>query len=107
MTHIFDECGGYFSTAEGSITSPTYPNKQEYPGKARCIYAISRPTDTLIQLSFLRVDLEEATGGGCGVCCDYLEIRDGPTKDAALLHKLCGSEVPTPIQSTGNHLWMK
>ena len=106
MIHRFDECGGYFSTAEGSITSPTYPNKQEYPINARCIYAISQPTDTVIHLGFMRVDLE-ATGGACGACCDYLEIRDGPSEDATLLHKLCGNEIPEPIQSTGNHLWMK
>ena len=106
MIHRFDECGGYFSTEKGSITSPTYPNKQEYPINARCIYAISQPTDTVIHLSFLRVDLE-ASGGACGACCDYLEIRDGPSEDATLLHKLCGNEIPEPIQSTGNHLWMK
>ena len=106
MIHRFDECGGYFSTAEGSITSPTYPSKQEYPINARCTYAISQPTDHVIRLSFMRVDLE-ATGGACGACCDYLEIRDGPSEDAALLHKLCGSEIPDPIQSTGNHLRMR
>ena len=105
-SYMVDECGdgGYFSTTGGFIKSPSYPGN--YPNYADCIYAISQPTGTTILLNFLSMDIHDDYW--CGICgCDYLEIRDGPSEDAALLHKLCGSEIPEPIQSTGNHLWMK
>ena len=99
MINRFDECGlgGYFSTTNGTITSPSYPDN--YPGNADCIYTISQPTGTVILLNFLSMDIEDDS-----TCRhDYLEIRDGST----VLDKLCGNEIPAPIQSSKNQLWMK
>ena len=44
-------------------------------------------------------------GGTCWY--DYLEIRDGPSKDSPLLKKLCGIGLPASIQSSQNHLWIR
>ena len=101
MIYIFDECGGYFSTANGTVTSPSYPDN--YSDNADCIYTIWQPTGTVIVLNFHSMDIEHH------ITCDYdyLEIRDGPSSNSPLLDKLCGSAIPAPIQSSQNQLWMK
>ena len=89
--------GGNFSDQNGIIYSPSYPSI--YPDNADCTYTISQPNGHVILLNFLSMDTEE--------CYDYLEIRDGPSDVSPLLGKLCGSEIPAPIQSSQNQLWMK
>ena len=105
-SYMVDECrdDGYFSTTGGILASPSYPDY--YPDNADCIYTISQPTGTVILLNFFSMDMEY-DDIWCGGCCDYLEIRDGPSDDSPLLGKLCGSDIPAPIQSTQNQLRMK
>ena len=93
------ECGGTFTFPVGTFTSPSYPDS--YPNNADCIYTISQPTGHVILLNFLSMNLYYHE------CSDYLEIRDGPSGDSPLLDKLCESEIPAPIQTTQNQLWMK
>lgn len=38
---------------------------------------------------------------------DYLEIRDGPTEESALIGHFCGYEKPEAVKSSANRLWMK
>ena len=100
----YNECGGgYFSATNGSITSPLYPDN--YPDNAFCIYTISQPTGNVIRLNFLSMDIESELVVSCGY--DYLEIRDGPSDYSTVLGKLCGNEIPAPIQSSQNQLWIK
>ena len=95
------KCGGKLTTPNGILTSPSYPNN--YPDNADCVYTISQPTGTVIVLTFQSMNIEyEST---CDF--DYLEIRDGNSGDSPLLGKLCGSDIPAPIQSSHNHVWMK
>ena len=103
---MVDDCGdgGYYSTNGGSIQSPSYPGN--YPDYADCIYTISQPTETVILLNFLSMDIHYYTWDG-GRCTDYLEIRDGPWADSPLLDKVCGNEIPASIQSSQNQLWMR
>ena len=96
-------CGGSFTTPQGIFTSPSYP--ENYPDNADCIYTISQPTGTVILLNFLSMDIDDGGYSACNL--DYLEIRDGPSVDSTVLGKLCGNEIPDPIQSSQNHLWMK
>ena len=97
-------CGGSFTTAQGHMSSPSYPNY--YPANEDCIYTISLPADTVILLNFISMDIQ-VRSSYYGNCLDYLEIRDGPSDDSPLLESLCGSEIPAPIQSSQNQLWMK
>ena len=99
--HRMGECGGNFSTPNGIFTSPSYPEK--YSNRADCYYHISQPTGSNITLNFHTLDIEPGTS--CQY--DYLEIRDGAEQDSPLVGKLCGDEIPTPIQSSQNNLWMK
>ena len=97
-------CGGTFSTPNGILTSPSYPDN--YPYSADCAYTISQPTGSIILLTFHSMDIEEDTW--CPTCsCDYLEIRDGSSAASPLLGKLCGSNIPAPILSSQNQVWMK
>ena len=91
-------CGGSFTTAQGHMSSPSFPDN--YPANTDCIYTISQPNGTVIILNLLSMDIDSFS-------YDYLEIRDGPSDYSTLLGKLCGSEIPDHIQSSQNHLWMK
>ena len=102
MTHRSGMCGGSFRTPNGIFTSPSYPDN--YPNRADCVYTISQPKGTVILLNFLSMEIQISSNGNC---YDYLEIRDGPSKSSPLLVKLCGNEIPDPIQSSQNLLWMK
>ena len=101
-SYKYGECGGNFTTPNGRLTSPSYPEK--YLKNADCIYTISQPTDTIIVLIIISIDLN---GGSDCIYSDYLEIRDGSSVGSPLLDKLCGNEIPPPIQATQNHVWMK
>ena len=106
MVNRFDACGGgYFSTPNETIASPSYPNN--YPSNADCIYTISQPTGTVILLNFLTMDIYCPSWDTTFITSHYLEIRDGPSNVSPLLGKLCGSVIPAPIQSSQNQLRMK
>ena len=49
------ECGGNFTMEDGILTSPSYPEK--YPNYADCLYAISKPNGTYLELKLLMFDL--------------------------------------------------
>ena len=102
MTYRIGECGGSFTTPNGILTSPSYPDN--YPDNADCVYTISQPSGTAIVLTVHSMDIYVNSSGYCG---DYLEIRDGSSAASPLLGKLCGSEIPAPFQSSKNQVWMK
>ena len=102
-TFRIGSCGGQFSTPGGILTSPSYPDN--YPNDADCVYSITRPNGTCVNLKVMAVDVEER--GPFSGCYDYLEIRDGPSQESPLLKKLCGNQIPSPIKSTQNNLWMR
>ena len=97
-------CGGYFTAPNGLLTSPSYPD--EYPGKSDCIYTISQPTGTFLNLQIRMFDLY-AFDCGNAFDDDYLEIRDGSSELSSLMGKFCGSIFPASLQTTQNQVWMK
>ena len=97
-------CGGNFITRNGILTSPSYP--ENYPDKEHCIYTISQPPGTIILLKFLSMDLQYSSYY-CSSYDDNLEIRDGPAEASPLLYQLCGYEIPAPIKSSQNQIWIK
>ena len=92
-------CGGNFTAPYSLLTSPSYPDN--YPINKDCVYTITVDNDTVIELTFLIMEIEDHAS--CGH--DYIEIRDGLTDD--IIDKLCGREAPAPFQSSHNHLWIK
>ena len=103
MTYRIGACGGSFTTPNGILTSPSYP--RNYPSNADCVHTILGPAATGILLSFLSMDIK-GYSWDCG-SENYLEIRDGPSENSPLLEKLCGNEIPSPIQSSHNQVWMR
>ena len=95
------ECGGNFTTPNGLLTSPSYPDN--YPNTADCVYTISQPFGTIIALTFHSMDMESHYF--CNY--DYLDIRDGTSIDAPVLEKICGTDIPATIKSSQNQVWMK
>ena len=94
-------CGGEFNNVIGHMSSPSYPGN--YQANEDCIYTITQPPGTVILLTFLKMDI--VIHSSCSY--DYLEIRDGPLPHSPLMKKLCGVEIPAPIQSSQNQIWMK
>ena len=125
MINRFDECGGgYFSTTNGTIISPSYP--ENYPHNLDCIYTIYQPTGTVILLNILSMDIDYESGyyddyssddydyhqyGGVTCTDDYLEIRDGASEQSPLIDRYCGDEtvlsLPIVIQTTRNNVWVR
>ena len=95
----FTECGGNYSNASGVLSSPSYP--YPFPDLADCVYLISQPNGTYVNISFLSMDID------CqGTPSDYIEMRDGNSEDSPLMAKFCeiGSNVPDFMQTTQNNL---
>nr|CAD7580769.1 unnamed protein product [Timema californicum] len=51
-----DACGGVFDVANGTITSPSFP--EFYPGSKNCVWEIIAPPQYRITLNFTHFDLE-------------------------------------------------
>ena len=94
-------CGGNYMNTSGIIMSPSHPH--HYPHMADCIYLISQPNGTYINVSFISLDI---------VCqdllaeSDYIELRDGNSENSPLMGIFCGSDnnVPVFMQTNKNFL---
>ena len=95
------ESGSNFTTINGLLTSPSYPDN--YPSDTDCSYTISQPTGTYLNLTFRMFDLDSCFK----TVHDYLEIRDGSSEASPLIGKFCGTDVPASIHTTQNQVWMK
>ena len=98
-------CGGNYSNASGVLTSPSYPNA--YPELADCVYLISQPNGTYVNISFLSMDIDcQEVLTSEGLTPDYIEMRDGNSEDSPLMGRFCGngSNVPDFMQTSQNHL---
>ena len=115
-------CGGTFSSPNGTLTSPLYPNN--YLNNADCTYIVSQQMGTYILISITDMDIEYTTDNYDyyseypdyhqfdGITCyDYLEIRNGNSQDSELLGKYCGDSdalsLPITIQTTREYLWLR
>ncbi|VDK85931.1 unnamed protein product [Dibothriocephalus latus] len=94
-------CGGEVVQEEGIITSPSYP--EFYKPNKECIWKIVVPVGFSVALTFQSFDIEKHDN----CVYDYLEIRDGLAETSPLLKKLCGSNLPTPIKSTNNMMYVR
>ncbi|KAI1280397.1 Cubilin [Halotydeus destructor] len=93
-------CGGTYNGSSGVITSPFYPDN--YPADRRCQYRIVGPLSSVVRLEFQSFEVE----GSDGCIYDYLEVRDGGSENGTRLGRLCGHELPEPITSRFNEIWM-
>ncbi|XP_044150585.1 LOW QUALITY PROTEIN: cubilin [Bufo gargarizans] len=94
-------CGGALQTGETPLFlfSPGWPNM--YPSRIVCTWVIRSPEST-VELNLLSVDIEAHST--CNN--DKLVIRDGDNNIAPVLTTICGREVPGPIRSTGEAMFL-
>ncbi|XP_042638906.1 procollagen C-endopeptidase enhancer 1 [Orycteropus afer afer] len=93
-------CGGRLEKAQGTLTTPNWP-ESDYPPGISCSWHIIAPPEQVISLTFGKFDLEPDT------YCRYdsVSVFNGAVSDdAKRLGKFCGDKVPSPISSEGNEL---
>ncbi|XP_070575422.1 tolloid-like protein 2 isoform X1 [Ptychodera flava] len=90
-------CFGDHFTDMGSFTSPLYPSN--YPMHMNCFYLISLATGSTIRLEFLEFATENSF--------DYVEVYNGSDTQATSLGRYSGTNLPSPITSTGSSLYVK
>uniref|UniRef100_A0A3B3TV83 CUB domain-containing protein n=1 Tax=Poecilia latipinna TaxID=48699 RepID=A0A3B3TV83_9TELE len=83
------------------LSSPNYP--LPYHPNAECYWNIRTSQGSQVQLSFSGFHLESSSS--CSY--DYLAVHDGNSSTAPELAKLCGTELPRPINSSSNQLYIK
>ena len=102
INHCITACDTVnYTSASGILTSPSYPNP--YPAARDCIYLISLPVRTFVNLTLTTMDIVCQEMGSTS---DYIEIRDGKYEDSPLIGKFCGngSNLPALMQTTQNNL---
>ncbi|XP_071475764.1 cubilin [Marmota flaviventris] len=95
-------CGGFLRTGEAPLFlfSPGWPSS--YSNGADCTWLIQAP-DSTVELNILYMDVESHPT--CGY--DSLVIRDGDNNLAQPLAVVCGREIPGPIRSTGEYMFIR
>ena len=92
-------CGGSYTNASALLSSPSYPNP--YPILTDCVYLISQPKGTYINISFITMDID------CqGAPSDFIEIKDGKTEESPLMETFCGDSTNF-IATTQNHAMIR
>ncbi|XP_030624670.1 LOW QUALITY PROTEIN: cubilin [Chanos chanos] len=96
-------CGGTLTGTDGTLTSPNYP--LPYHPNSECYWLIKTNPGSTLTLSFQVFHLEGTHLNNCQF--DYVMVFDGDSSNARQLARLCGDELPAPITSTKNQLYIK
>ena len=84
------------------MKSPNYP--LNYSVDQDITFPLMVAEGKAIELTFTSMEIEECHDPMFGPCfCDYVEVLDS---DESRLLKECNNEVPSPITSTGNTMWV-
>lgn len=92
------ECGRQITELNGTLSSPGYPSN--YPSNVDCTWVITAPRDHFVELTFKVFDIYKERRG-CRY--DYVEIRDGNSRDSPSLGRHCGKTVDDKFQTVSNH----
>ncbi|KAI1888819.1 hypothetical protein AGOR_G00172680 [Albula goreensis] len=95
-------CGGALMPGDSPmfLFSPGWPGN--YDPYLECTWVIRSP-DSIVELNLLSVDIED------DATCYYdsLVVRDGETNISPLLANICGRELPGPLHSTGDSMFLR
>lgn len=94
-------CSEDLTGTSGVITHPNYPDK--YNINKDCKWRITVGVGKKIQIKIREMIIE----GSSSCKYDYVQIKDGLSNGAAELGKFCGSNLPTPVSSTGNTMMVR
>ncbi|XP_012062648.1 PREDICTED: cubilin [Atta cephalotes] len=91
-------CGGNYTSQQGIITSPSYPNS--YPLNAECVWILNTSPGNRITLMFSEFDIESSEN--CDL--DYVEVRED-SGIGKLISVSCGKDAAEITSSS--KLWIK
>ncbi|KAL8573023.1 hypothetical protein ACOMHN_010453 [Nucella lapillus] len=94
-------CGGDLTTPTGSFISPNYPNPNTH--SVQCFWTIRGAQGSSLQLTFQDLDME--THSQCHY--DYLEIRENGPTGYQIGDRVCGTTIPSPVNTTASRMWIK
>nr|CAD7455080.1 unnamed protein product [Timema tahoe] len=94
----------------GVIESPNFP--LSYPGNMDCTWNITATQGNKLNLTFSHFELESVnyympdSNNHC--IYDYVEVKAGSGSDSPtqVLGKFCGQDIPAPISSTTDHIYI-
>ena len=88
-------------TESGKLESPNSPG--DYQPNKECTWQIEVPLGFQVALKFQSFEIENHDN----CVYDYIEIRDGPDAQSALIGTYCGYKMPEDIKSTTSQLYVK
>ncbi|KAH8417139.1 hypothetical protein KR222_004379 [Zaprionus bogoriensis] len=101
--HCEDACGGVIEYPNGTITSPSFPEK--YPLLKECIWEIIAPAKHKISLNFTHFDLEGTAHQQSDCGYDSVTIYSKlPENRLKRIGTFCGSAIPPTATSDSNAL---
>ncbi|NXD11879.1 CUBN protein, partial [Nothocercus nigrocapillus] len=94
-------CGGIFQATSGEIHSPNYP--EPYSNNTDCSWVIQVDYSHRVLLNFTDFDIEDHHS------CNYdsVAVYDGPSSEAPILGKYCGTQHPPAITTSGNVMYVR
>lgn len=103
-------CGGNINLTK-SITWRTQIGST-YESFEDCLWTIKSQPGKNIRLTVTNIDLKislNGTASSATAPCngDFIEIRDGRSSFSELIGRYCGTELPVPIASSLNVLWIR
>ncbi|XP_068081387.1 cubilin [Anabrus simplex] len=106
-------CGGRINATSSAqtIRSPDVDRDNRYEANLDCHWLIRAQDGQVLNVRMTSFQLEPCNNTNtnssnyCG--CDFLEVYDGPSQYSALIDRYCGSEIPSTIISSTNHLWLR
>ncbi|KAJ0033684.1 hypothetical protein NQD34_000791, partial [Periophthalmus magnuspinnatus] len=94
-------CGGSFSSEQGEMTSPNWPN--DYAAQSVCTWTVKNPSASSIHVVFTHFELQAVNI--LGKCVDYVEIFNGATMTS--LGQYCGFAPPEAITVPANSVLIR
>ncbi|KAJ8936435.1 hypothetical protein NQ318_015581, partial [Aromia moschata] len=98
-------CGGSMMGPSGYIIFDDTSHKNSL-NIQECQWNITARSGRTIKLSFEQMNMSKTQDGSCN---NYIMLRNGKFSDSPILGvgKYCGTELPQPLESTGNYLYIK
>jgi hypothetical protein len=93
-----------------TVNGPCNQNNCGYGDNLDCGKTIEAPVGQTVTLTFTQMNLEN--GGGSYDCtcpeggCDHVEVFDGNSPSSPSLGSFTGTDLPPPVVSTGNALYV-
>ncbi|XP_046451773.1 cubilin-like isoform X2 [Daphnia pulex] len=94
-------CGGLLTGPGGTLSSPNHPDTYEH--NLDCEWVIRATRNERVRLTFTALSIEASRN--CRF--DYVEVREGGTPQSPLIGRYCNRNLPLPVLSQGNQLFVR